>query len=85
MWAQTDACVGLPLSLTEYGVASPWRSSAQASGLVMSVLLELWTPVTKDLVSLISLHIFVITQLARIGDMEPLLMYLYSPDLSPSV
>lgn len=35
--------------------------------------------------SLISLHIFVITQLARIGDMEPLLTYLSSSDLSPTV
>ena len=82
---KNKACVEILLSLTEDSVASPWRSSANATGPVVSALLGLWMPVSKDLVSLISLHIFVITQLARIGDIEPLLMYLSSSDLSPSV
>lgn len=42
-------------------------------------------PVAKDFVSLISLHIFVITQLVRIENMEPLSKSLSFSELSSSV
>lgn len=46
---------------------------ANADGLTLSIPVGRWTPITKDLVFLISLHIFVMTQLARMGGTEPLL------------
>lgn len=62
--------------LAEDGLAMEANANASVS--------SSWAPdpVTKDLVSLISLHIFVVTQLAR---KELLLTYLSPTDLSPSV